>query len=153
MAIARTSFKLKGGVDLQRKLRAIANRYPGSMEAALTLEAELIMTDAKKNYVPVDDNPLRSSGHVAPPKRVGASLGQGKDIEISLSFGGSSAPYALAVHEHPSEHSPPSWEGKVITFSPSGTGPKYLEIPFRLARTGMIARLSRSLNVNKARGV
>lgn len=142
--IARTSFKLKGGAEMRRELKAIANRYPSRMEAAITLEAERIVTTAKQDYVPVDLGPLRASGHVEPPKRAGR-LGLGKDIEVSMSFGGSSAPYALAVHEHPSEHSPPTWQGKAIVFSPPGRGPKYLEIPFRLARTGMAARLARSL--------
>ena len=146
--VARTSFKLEGAERVRRELKSIANRYPGKMEAALTLEAERIMTVSKQDYVPVDDNPLRSSGHVQPTERSGR-LGLGDDVEISLSFGGSSAPYALAVHEHPSDHSPPTWEGKVITFSPPGRGPKYLEIPFRLARVGMAARVAKTLGVDR----
>lgn len=147
--IARTSFELKGGDEMRRKLKAIVNRNPGKMEAALTLEAEQIMTTAKQDYVPVGETGiLRSSGHVEPTKRSGRR-GLGDDVEISLSFGGSSAPYALAVHEHPSEHSPPTWQGKAIVFSPPGRGPKFLEIPFRLARVGMAARLAKTLGVDK----
>lgn len=131
------TFDLSGVRELKEKLSRLAREIPKAAESALTLEGEKIMTDSKRNYVPVDLGTLRFSGHVTTAR----SEGEGGGFEVSLSYGGAAAPYALAVHEHPSEHSPPSWQGSDVTFSPSGHGPKYLEKPFRAAENGMLDRL------------
>lgn len=88
--------------------------------------AQTIMTDAKANYVPHDKGLLAASGTVDLPV-IAADT-----IACSLQFGGAAAAYALAVHEHLSEHSPPSWQvaetsGAGVHFSHGG--PKYLERP------------------------
>lgn len=133
--MSSVTFDLAGVRELKEKLDRLAREIPKAAEAALTLEGERIMTDSKRNYVPVDLGTLRSSGHVTSAKPDAGGF------EVSLSYGGAAAPYALAVHEHPSEHSPPSWQGSDVTFSPSGRGPKYLEKPFRAAENGMLDRL------------
>ena len=46
---------------------------------------------------------LRASGHVQEPVR------NGRNISCTLAFGGAAEKYAVAVHEHLSEHSPLSW--------------------------------------------
>lgn len=135
------SFKLKGQKKMAQKLKAIADKAPDKAAGALRMEAEMIMTDSKRNFVPVDLGTLRSSGKVDEPKR------RGKTIEIEMSFGGAASPYAEAVHEHPSTASPPTWKGAVVTFSPAGRGPKYLEKPMRQAEKGMDKRLARTLGV------
>ena len=103
-------------------------------------EAELIMTDSKRNYVPVDHGVLRASGHVLPP------VIEGNEISVHLTYGGAAKAYAVAIHEHLSAYSPWSWrraesKGRPVKFSPSGRGPKYLELPFLAAARGLIARL------------
>jgi hypothetical protein len=118
-------FKITGSSQVSRNLRKLAARSSDAVMVALALEAELIMTDAKKTYVPVDLGTLRTSGIVDRPMRTG------RDISVRMSFGGPAAAYALAVHEHLSVHSPPTWRGTAVKFSPGGRGPKYLSIPIQ----------------------
>lgn len=100
---------------------------------ALFRRGEAIMTDSKDNYVPTDLGALKGSGHVELPE-IGPN-----EITVTLGYGGSASDYALAVHEHLSEHSPPSWrvaerEGRPVQFTTGG--PKYLEKPvLEAART------------------
>jgi len=109
--------------------------------AALVAEAEAIMADSKEHFVPVDEGVLRGSGHVTPPEQ------RGSEIVVTLAYGGAASAYALAVHEHPSAHSPRSWQaaeaaGHGVHFSPAGTGPGYLEIPVSLAADGLADRIA-----------
>lgn len=77
--------------------------------AAMYQFGEAVMTEAK-TLCPVDTGTLRSSGHVKAP------VFAGNDIEITLGFGGASAPYAAIVHED------------LTAKHPSGQA-KYLELP------------------------
>jgi len=122
-----------GVQQMVERLRALGKKVPKSAAATLNKFANVIITDAKQNYVPVDDGPLRSSGTVEPVKQ------DGNVVSVRMGFGdGASAGYALAVHEHLSDHSPPSWKkAKNVKFG--GTpqaGPKYLERPFLAATAG-----------------
>ena len=99
------------------------------VEAANLLYArgETIALDSKQNYVPVDRSTLQNSIHAEKPV---ISSGQ---VTLRVVAGGPAADYAEAVHEHLSEHSPPSWKaaeasGSGVTFTQGG--PKYLERPF-----------------------
>jgi hypothetical protein len=126
---------LKGADKMSRKLKAIAKKFPSIVAQSAFVEGELIMTKSKKDHVPVDLGTLRSSGQV--------TLNQeGRDIEVVMSYGGAAAPYALAIHEHPSESTPPSWKNTTVTFSPIGRGPKYLERPLMGAVPGMDRRIA-----------
>lgn len=89
---------------------------------ALYLEAELIMTDSKTNYVPVVSGDLRGSGTVKAPQISGNS------IEVVLGYGGVAAPYAVKVHEAPRHH------GQHKN--------KYLSKPLKAAERGMVERLA-----------
>ncbi len=126
------------GLDvLNRRLEKTGKRSADAMAGPLFLEAQLIMTEAKK-LTPVDQNPLRSSGHVKRPKITRTKA------EVTLGFGGAASAYALAIHEHPSRHSPPSWkDGASFT---SG-GPKYLERPVKEAKKGFGRRVARHLDL------
>ena len=139
----KAAFRLTGEKAAARKLRAIARKYPAKIGAALFLEGNLIMTESKQRFVPVDDGPLRASGKVLPPEGIGVKT------EVVMTFGDAASAYALAVHEHPSTHSPPSWKGKKINWTQTGTGPKYLEKPMNDAVKGMPQRLARQLDVDK----
>lgn len=131
-----TEFTLEGVGLMHMRLQRLIDEVPKKVASALYVEAELVMTDSKENYVPVDYGALRGSGHTDPPVIDNAG------ISVQLNFGGVTAPYALAVHEHPSEHDPPTWEGKVINFQPEGRGPKYLELPMMKAVDGMADRIA-----------
>lgn len=150
------SFEVKGIKGMQQRIDRIVRQVPNEAEQALRIEAEVIMTKSKQGYVPVDLGPLRASGHVSDPER------RGKDVEVTLSFGGAAAPYALAVHEHPGDYDPPSWEGKgtsfvkgdgnseVVHFGPGERGPKYLERPLRAAVAGMAERIASKIEAGLA---
>lgn len=127
---------------MRAQFAALTQKYPKAIARAAYEEAEFIMADSKEKFVPVDDDALRSSGHTLPP------VIEGRNISVSMVYGGAAAPYALAVHEHLSEHSPPTWQNKSpedIHWNVPGTGPKYLEIPFREAVLGMMARIAKSV--------
>jgi len=127
---------LKGADKIQRRLQALAKNMPKEILQAATIEAELVKTDSQKNYVPVDLGTLRGSATVT-------SKIEGGVISISIAYGGAAAPYALAIHEHLSSHSPPSWKkAQSVTFHPSGRGPKYLERPLFAAKPKMAEKIA-----------
>lgn len=137
--VMSASVSFKGQKAMQKKIDRIAKRFPDRIKAALRIEAELVMTDSKQNYVPVDLGTLRGSGYVNDPER------SGKDVEVSMGYGGAAEAYALSVHETPSQHDPPSWRGTTVRFSPAGRGPKYLEKPLKAAIPNMAERLAKRL--------
>lgn len=124
---SRAEFTFKGIPELKRNLRKAQVNFATAMERALYKVAQDIMRESKKNYVPVDLGVLRASGFVDKPKR------RGKELSVRLSYGGAAKAYALAVHEHPSRHSPPTWQNARhgVRFQPAGHGPKYLEMPVK----------------------
>lgn len=134
---------VKGDKEMLRKLKSLQNKFPDEIKIALRIEAERVMKDSKQNFVPVESGVLRSTGFVADPYR------KGDDVSVSLSYGGAAAPYATALHEHPSESSPPTWEGKALVFTKEGTGPKYLETPLKNAIPGMADRMAKTLELSK----
>lgn len=129
----------KGQDAMNRKIQRIAARFPDKVEAALRIEAELVMTKSKRDFVPVDLGTLRASGFVEAPQR------SGRAVSVVMGFGGPAAAYATAVHETPSGFDPPSWEGKTVQFSPKGHGAKYLERPLMDAIPGMPERVAARL--------
>jgi len=122
-----------------RQLNQMIETTKAKVVAALTAEAKEILTDSKEHYVPVDEGDLMRSGRVEKVKR------DGKVTHVTIKYGGAGVPHAVAVHEHPSASSPPSWQGKRVRFHPAGRGPKYLERPIRKASSGMLNRLAKRL--------
>ena len=131
------TFTMEGLDKLTKRLDKSGKLSPQAMAGPLKLEAELIMTKAKR-LTPVDLGTLRSSGHVKKP------VVTRKTAKVLLGFGGAASAYALAVHEHPSRHSPSSWRGGV---SFTSGGPKYLERPVKEARKGFGRRVARHLDL------
>ena len=132
------SEKVEGLNQLLRKLVRLGG---GEMQTLLgqelRVEGELIMTDAKENYVPVDYGTLRATGLVTGPEML-LNL-----VTVALSFGGPAAPYALAVHENPRA-------GKTGGVSPAGKSYKhfaqhgqwkFLEAPVVAAEPGLEGRI------------
>lgn len=113
------------GIDKMGQSLAEAERaYIKACAQALRVEAELIMTDSKQHYVPVDLGTLRSSGHVLP-----VHIERGQEVSVELVYGGAAAPYALIQHEvEEFNHVVGEW--------------KYLEKPLRKAVAGMQQRLA-----------
>lgn len=136
------SIKWEGLDKLQKRLKESGDDAVRDLARGLKVEGELIMT-ASKRVTPVapDGGTLRASGHVREPHI------RGTRAEVVLGFGGGASEYALAVHEHPSRHSPPSWKGKVINWNAAGTGPKYLEKPVNDAAKGFGRRVAKHLDL------
>lgn len=115
-----------GAAEMQAKLRAIANKFPDRVAAALYQIAQQILTEAKRRTpVAKDGGVLRASGMVSQPVR------NGRQVSVTISFGGAADAYAIAVHETISEHDPPSWtimyeNGGLIQWTSQGTGDHFL---------------------------
>jgi hypothetical protein len=90
--------------------------------------AEEIMTDAKQNYVPVDDGILRASGHVKAPQYVG------DDVHIILAFGGAAEDYAVIQHE-------------ALNYQHTVGEAKYLEKPWLAKRDSISGRVAAAIQV------
>jgi hypothetical protein len=84
---------------------------------------------------------LRATGEALP-----ATI-HGDRVEGHIQFGGTAAPYAVALHEHESEASPPTWRGKTLKFTKAGTGTKYLEKAIMLRQETLAADLGRRINL------
>jgi hypothetical protein len=120
----------RSGLDstaVTRNLKALAARAPDRVGTALYLEAEIEMAEAKQR-TPVDTGALRASGVVSLPEF------SGRQISVSLNFGGPAAPYALVVHEDLEAHHP---VGQA----------KYLESVIVESAPFMAARLARRLDL------
>lgn len=129
---------------LTAKLQKIGRSLPQVTGAILFREAEKIMKRSKEEFVPVEHGPLRASGKVLLPEMAGAQ------VSVTMGYGDASVRYAIAVHEHLSQHSPPSWvaaeaAGRHVQFHPAGHGPKYLERPLDEARSGLDVRLGQGI--------
>jgi hypothetical protein len=136
-----------GAKEMLAKLKAIARKFPDYVAAALYQIAQEIMTEAKRRC-PVDQGILRASGRVSLPVR------NGNTVTVMLSFGGAANAYALAVHEHPSEHSPESWRkaeetGRGIRWSVAGTGPHFLSSAIDDRRPTLLKDLAEKVNLNR----
>lgn len=125
-----TDFYLKT-VTVKNNFGGIQGAIIEDLEKALYLEAELIMTTSKRDYVPVVSGNLRNSGTVKRPVR------SGDKIEIELGYGGSAAPYAAIVHEYPKNVG----QGKN----------KYLSQPLNVSAKNMAARIAKHIRnaINK----
>ena len=139
-----------GAKEMIETLLKIADKFPDRVMAALYQEAQVILTEAKRRCpVASDGGILRASGQVLPPER------NGRRISVTISFGGAADAYAIAVHEHLSAHSPPSWitaeeNGHPVQWTTPGTGPKFLESVINEAMPTMAARLAQRVNFNEA---
>jgi hypothetical protein len=118
---------MHGVSEMIATLKKIQDKFPDRVAAALYQIAQQIMTEAKRRTpVAKDGGVLRSSGTVEKPVR------SGKNISVTMSFGGAASAYAIAVHETQSEHDPPSWtimyeHGGLIQWSSTGTGDHFLQ--------------------------
>lgn len=136
--MAQGSYKTASGRRISDILEAYAEKAIQPLAAGLYREAQGIMA-ASKPLVPVDTGSLRASGYVEEPVITGTSF-EGKRITVNFGYGGVASKinpktgeptgkYALIVHEN------------LEAFHKVGI-PKFLEIPFNAARTGMSARLA-----------
>jgi hypothetical protein len=139
--MGNSNFTVSGTAALSRALEDIKLDLRTKIDEAQGEEADAILKDSKDNYVPRDNDTLADSGVVTESKIVTLS----GPIEHTISFGGDGSGaerYAVAVHEYPSEHNPASWNAAKDGVHFRRGGPKYLEIPFRKAESGMLERIA-----------
>jgi hypothetical protein len=136
------SFKLRGVKAMRRRVAQVSAKLDAQAHRALDLEGRAVLRSAIR-MAPFEDGELRKSALQHPVRR------EGRDLVTVLTFGeqGPSAAYALALHETPSPHDPPSWVGVTVTFHTPGTGPKYLETPLRQAVSGMADRVAKRVHL------
>lgn len=132
-----------GGDEAKRNMATLRDTILKAGAAALTLEANLLATDAKR-VTPVDLGALRNSIVVSSPEIKGAV------VSVEVGAGGPAAPYALAVHEIPP---PPAKSpgGRSARHKPP-TQWKFLETPARQRIPGMADRLAKTIRDRVDRG-
>lgn len=125
-----------------RELEKARHSLYTQVRNALVEEGETILERSKDEFVPIDLGPLHDSADITVVED-----GTIDGLQVVLSYGNEkTVAYALAVHEHPSGYSPPSWEGKEIHFQRGGNyGVKYLERPLLEAEKGMAERIGQKV--------
>ncbi len=74
----RMEVKIKGVEKMQAELKRVAREFPDKVMRALNTQGELIMTRSKRDFCPVDQGVLRSTGHVVPDEaKLSVTLGYG----------------------------------------------------------------------------
>lgn len=144
------SVQFRGVRDMQRRITSLSSKMKSNVSNIVSAQAEQIRIKAYE-LCPYDANGngphLRDSIRV---ERAGVQQGRdtssgqftsGTDVEVRVVAGGPEFPYAVAVHEHPSLHDPPSWRGKSVHFTTGG--PKFLERPFKEAVEGLRTNLKK----------
>lgn len=136
--MARVTFELNPikTKAFQKTLDRYIKKMPQEVGKILKQEGDKIMVSSKESFVPKDLGVLANDGIVANPEF------KGKGVRVRMGYGRIAKAYAVATHEHPSQHSPPSWK-QGVNFNVGG--PKYLEKPLRLAANGMGARIAKKL--------
>lgn len=89
--------------------------------------AEEVMA-ASKEVVPLDTGNLMNTGHVQLP------VDSGREISVTLGYGGPAANYALAVHENLDPR---------VNWKRPGSGPKFLENPLKERQNQLPERIAR----------
>ena len=139
---------MKGASEMIAKLKKLSAKFPDRVAAALYQIAQQIMTEAKRRCpVASGGGILRASGIVSKPVR------NGRQISVTMSFGGAASAYAIAVHETISEHDPPSWtimyeHGGLIQWTSRGTGDHFLSSAIDEQMAVMPTLLAAMLNLN-----
>jgi hypothetical protein len=98
------SIKETGISEARLKISNFVTRFPNEVAKALVKEAELTMTESKREC-PVDTGALRASGFVESPvitsKRVSIKLGYGgKSVKINPKTRELTTSYGIKVHEN-----------------------------------------------------
>lgn len=131
---------MNGAQDMIRKLKQVAVKFPDQVAAAIFMEAQIEMTESKKRC-PVSPLParkgvvpgtLRASGTVHKPER------HGKNISVTMSYGGAAKAYAEVQHE------------RLDFFHTTGQA-KYLESVLNESRSSMAGRIAARVHLSKAK--
>lgn len=116
--MSRVSMKIVGTSELIKNLQAAGPRGVKAVGAGLYVEAQNILTEAKKE-VPVDLGTLKNSGYATLP------VISGQNVTVELGFGGSAKDYAVIQHERTDFN------------HPGGGKAKFLQDPLYRAKSGL----------------
>ena len=142
--MADIEIKVTGVEEALKRLQWFISNFPTEVAGELYTEAELTMTESKREC-PVDTGALRSSGFVEHPvittNNISCKLGYGGvAAKINPKTNESTDNYAITVHEHIGGH----W----IT---PGTKEKFLEDPINRRAKTMLERIN--LKVKQLLGI
>ena len=90
---AELRIEITGAAAIQARLQRLGTEAPQALGAALYRQGERIMTEAKRR-TPVDTGTLKASGAVLQP------VVRGREVTVTLGFGGPAVGYAIHVHEN-----------------------------------------------------
>ena len=119
--------EIDGLEQLRVRLKESATDAAKELAKGLFVEGQKIMTAAKR-LTPVDQGPLRSSGHVQTP------IIRKTSATVVLGFGGAASDYALVQHER-------------TDFTHTVGQAKFLEQPAKAASKGLGNRIARNLDL------
>lgn len=129
------SLDVQGIAQLRRDMQQTRDSMSSNMFSAVKYEAETIMTRSNEVFAPRDKGGLIADSGVDVVR-------DGNDVTATLWYGrGEAADYAVATHETPSEHDPPTWKGIPVTFTHGG--PQYLSRPVMDAEEGFADRVAK----------
>jgi hypothetical protein len=158
--VATTATNITGFDKVAARLAQLAERQVEATDSFLRGEAESILAESQQ-LVPRDVGDLARSGRVEKPGgRVSAGgVGRGllpRDARGRFTEGGWQVVYGRdgsdveayveAVHEHPSKHDPPTWQGKTVHFTTGG--PQFLSTPYRKHLSTIWVRLAANIRAN-----
>lgn len=157
------SLEVEGLARLKLTLSELREVILDGIEAAFYVEAEQLITEAKL-LTPVDEGPLRASGHVQPP------VTSDRSVEVRCGFGGPAGSgnlggaanaedvgYAVRVHEDLEVFGSSPGGGSRVANNPKRTfvgQAKYLEIPWQKRKAGIADRVAERVQryLNKKMG-
>ena len=137
-------FTLRGVAGMNRKFKEISRETKENLSRAAMEEAEAIAERSRTEFVPIETGNLASTikvvkGDLSQGRDDLGQYGSGSAIEVKIIAGDETTPQALAIHEHPSPHDPPSWKGIDVKFRHGG--PKFLQQPLDESIGGMAERV------------
>ncbi len=132
------SFKLTGVTGAANRLNRVSLNFQGDTFKVVESETSAIAELSQREFVPIDKRVLHDSIKTTKAKK--STLG---NIFASVVAGGIAKAYALAVHETPSQHDPPTWVGKTVEFTRGG--PKYIWRAMMAKVQGMNIRVAKGL--------
>lgn len=88
--MSKNNVRFRGVASLSAKFTRLKPQVGDTARGIVNETAELVFTDSQRD-VPVDTGNLKASGRIEPA--------EGSEILARVSYGGTAAEYALAVHE------------------------------------------------------
>jgi hypothetical protein len=129
-------------VVVNNQLRQVIGNLEAGITEGITEVLEEVAHESRTVWAPERDGDLRDSIRVLPARyERGQLVFQG---EVFAGF--PRLPHVVAVHEHLSQYTPPSWiKAGIVRFIKGG--PKFLEIPLMLAVSSMPRKIARNIKL------